>query len=317
MKAIKGLIITLIVIVALAGVTIIGGYIYVRSTYGIDLFRTAGQLKTLSQTPDEKTLCPNAFSANDMADVKTAMDKNLNGLISYNEGEGYEGYKVDFSAITSPMPFADEIVFSSKQAGALAQTIFFGQTGGVVKIGEKELSVRLVQMDFANVSENGSADFNVVAKVNLKPFKDEMNDFPFSLFKKYVPDELYVSSTVRVEKTDDKMGYSVAHKELKLNNLSADAVHDAGYGGADAAPHARRRAQNRQRGKYEFANRHDGNQRFDRQLRQRRLCLFAASPRQNHFQIHLRRRRQHSHCLIFRAYLASLYKADLTYECTI
>lgn len=226
MKAIKGLIITLVVIVALVGVTIIGGYIYVRSTYGIDLFRTAGQLKTLSQTPDEKTLCPNAFSANDMADVKTAMDKNLNGLISYNEGEGYEGYKVDFSAITSPMPFADEIVFSSKQAGALAQTIFFGQTDGVVKIGEKELSVRLVQMDFANVSENGSADFNVVAKVNLKPFKDEMNDFPFSLFKKYVPDELYVSSTVRVEKTDDKMGYSVAHKELKLNNLSADDTDD-------------------------------------------------------------------------------------------
>ena len=226
MKAIKGLIITLVVIVALVGVTIIGGYIYVRSTYGIDLFRTAGQLKTLSQTPDEKTLCPNAFSANDMADVKTAMDKNLNGLISYNEGEGYEGYKVDFSAITSPMPFADEIVFSSKQAGALAQTIFFGQTGGVVKIGEKELSVRLVQMNFANVSENGSADFNVVAKVNLKPFKDEMNDFPFSLFKKYVPDELYVSSTVRVEKTDDKMGYSVAHKKLKLNNLSADDTDD-------------------------------------------------------------------------------------------
>ena len=226
MKAIKGLIITLVVIVALVGVTIIGGYIYVRSTYGIDLFRTAGQLKTLSQTPDEKTLCPNAFSANDMADVKTAMDKNLNGLISYNEGEGYEGYKVDFSAITSPMPFADDIVFSSKQAGALAQTIFFGQTGGVVKIGEKELSVRLVQMDFANVSENGSADFNVVAKVNLKPFKDEMNDFPFSLFKKYVPDELYVSSTVRVEKTDDKMGYSVAHNELKLNNLSADDTDD-------------------------------------------------------------------------------------------
>lgn len=226
MKAIKGLIITLVVIVALVGVTIIGGYIYVRSTYGIDLFRTAGQLKTLSQTPDEKTLCPNAFSANDMADVKTAMDNNLNGLISYNEGEGYEGYKVDFSAITSPMPFADDIVFSSKQAGALAQTIFFGQTGGVVKIGEKELSVRLVQMDFANVSENGSVDFNVVAKVNLKPFKDEMNDFPFSLFKKYVPDELYVSSTVRVEKTDDKMGYSVVHKELKLNNLSADDTDD-------------------------------------------------------------------------------------------
>ena len=42
MKAIKGLIITLIVIVALAGVTIIGGYIFVRSTDGNGLFRTAG-----------------------------------------------------------------------------------------------------------------------------------------------------------------------------------------------------------------------------------------------------------------------------------
>lgn len=79
MKAIKGLIITLIVIVALAGVTIIGGYIYVRSTYGIDLFRTAGQLKTLSQTPDESVLCPNAFSASDMADVKAIWTKRREG----------------------------------------------------------------------------------------------------------------------------------------------------------------------------------------------------------------------------------------------
>ena len=69
MKAIKGIIITIVVIIALAGVTVIGGYIYVRSTYGIDLFRTAGQLKTLSQNPDESALCPNAFSESDMADV--------------------------------------------------------------------------------------------------------------------------------------------------------------------------------------------------------------------------------------------------------
>lgn len=61
MKAIKGLIITLVVIFALVVVTIIGGYIYVRSTYGIDLFRTAGQLKTLSQTPDEKLFVPMRF----------------------------------------------------------------------------------------------------------------------------------------------------------------------------------------------------------------------------------------------------------------
>ena len=44
MKAIKKLVISLVVIVAVLGVVVIGGYIYVRSAYGIDLFRTAGQL---------------------------------------------------------------------------------------------------------------------------------------------------------------------------------------------------------------------------------------------------------------------------------
>lgn len=226
MKAIKGLIITLIVIVALAGVTVIGGYIYVRSTYGIDLFRTAGQLKTLSQTPDEKTLCPNAFSASDMADVKNNMDEKASGLISYEEGKGYEGYSVDFSDVKPLTPFTGGIAFSSKQAGALAQTIFYEQTGGKVKIGEKELPVKLVQTDFLNIAENGSADFNVVAKVSLAPLKEDMNGFPFSLFKKYVPDELYVSSTVRVNKTDDKMDYNVTNVGLKINNLSAEDTDD-------------------------------------------------------------------------------------------
>lgn len=225
MKAIKGIIITLVVIIALVGVAVIGGYIYVRQTYGIDLFRTAGQLKTLSQTPDEKTLCPNAFSASDMADVKSNMDEKVSGLISYEEGKGYEGYSVDFSEV-SPTPFTGSITFSSKQAGALAQTIFYEQTGGKVKIGEKELTVRLVQMDFSDISEEGSADFNVVAKVSLTPLKEDMNGFPFSLFKKYVPDELYVSSTVRVNKTDDNMGYNITNVGLKINNLSADDTDD-------------------------------------------------------------------------------------------
>lgn len=61
MKAIKNLIITLVVVVAILGVAVIGGYIYVRTTYGIDLFRTAGQLKILTQAVDESALCPDAF----------------------------------------------------------------------------------------------------------------------------------------------------------------------------------------------------------------------------------------------------------------
>lgn len=226
MKILKRFLISLIIIIAIIGVGIIGGYIYIRTAFGIDLFNTIGQLKTLSQKVDEITLCPNAFSLDDMDALKKNIDTKINGLIAYEEGKGYEGYSVDFSALASSTPFTDDISLSSKQAGALAQTIYYEQTGGKVQIGGKELPTQLVQMDFLNISDNGSADFNVIAKVGFTPFKDDMKDFPLNLLKKYVPDDLYVSSTVRIDKTNEEMAYTISHKELRLNNLSGEDTAD-------------------------------------------------------------------------------------------
>ena len=99
MKAIKNLIISLVVIVAILGVVIIGGYIYVRTTYGIDLFRTAGQLKTLTQAVDETALCPNAFGEEDFAAMKTELNQKFDGFVSYEEGKGFNGYSVNFGSL--------------------------------------------------------------------------------------------------------------------------------------------------------------------------------------------------------------------------
>ena len=226
MKAIKKLIISLVVIVAILGVAVIGGYIYVRTTYGIDLFRTAGQLKTLTQEVDEPTLCPNAYGDKDFADMKTEVNKRLDGLISYEEGKGYNGYSVNF-AVLAGKSMDDMISLTEKQVGAIAQTVFYEQTGGKIKLGEKEVSVTVVQVDFSEFADNGSADFNVVAKLDLTPFKADMGGFPYKYFKKYIPDNLYVSSTVRVDKTEeDGFAYTVTHKSLTLNNLSADDTAD-------------------------------------------------------------------------------------------
>ncbi len=99
MKAIKNLIITLVVVVAILGVVIIGGYVYVRTTYGIDLFRTAGQLKTLTQAVDETELCPDAFGEEDFAAMKTELNKRFDGFVSHEEGKGFNGYSVNFDAL--------------------------------------------------------------------------------------------------------------------------------------------------------------------------------------------------------------------------
>lgn len=186
MKALKGVLITLVVIIAIVGVTVIGGYVAVRSKYGIDLFRTAGQLKTLSQDVDESALCPNAFGEQDFVTMKSEIDKRISGLIVYEKGKGFNGYSVNFDALKGKV-MTDKISLTEKQVGAVAQTVFFGQTAGKLKIGGKDVSVTVVQVDFSEIAANGSADFNVVAKIDLTPFKADMDGFPYKLFKNISP----------------------------------------------------------------------------------------------------------------------------------
>ena len=226
MKAIKRLFISLVVIVAVLGVVVIGGYIYVRSAYGIDLFRTAGQLKTLTEQVNETELCPNAYGDGDFVDLKNSVNAEIEGLVKFEEGKGYNGYTIDFNALIGA-EFSNTIALSEKQVGALAEIVFFEQTGGKIQLGGKQTDVTIVQTDFSEIAENGSADFNVVCELDLSPFKADMDKFPYSLFKKYIPDSLYVSSTVRVDKTTDgQFDYTVSHKGLALNNLNAEETAD-------------------------------------------------------------------------------------------
>ena len=226
MKAIKKLIMTFVVIVAILGVVIISGYIYVRTTYDIDLFRTAGQLKVLTQAVDETALCPNAYGVEDFVTMKTELNKKFDGFISHEEGNGFNGYSVNFGALTDKS-MSDKITLTEKQVGALTQIVFYEQTGGKIKIGEKEVPVTVLQVGFSEIATSGSADFNVVAKIDLTPFKANMGDFPYKYFKKYIPDNFYVSSIVRVDKKEnDGFSYTLTHKTLTLNNLSADDTAD-------------------------------------------------------------------------------------------
>lgn len=226
MRAIKKALISLVCIIAFLGIVIIGGYIFVRSKYGIDLFRTAGQLKVLSEKVDESKLCPTAFGKEDFTGLKSALDSDLaSGFISFSEGTGYEGYSIDYDVTPSTMD-KTELKISEKQTGALGQLIFYEQTNGKISVSGKDLTTTIKQIDFSDIDDNGNANLNIVVQIDLKPFTAEMSGFPYSLFKKYIPDSLYVSSTVFVEKEGTEMGYKVSHKELKINNLSSEDTDD-------------------------------------------------------------------------------------------
>ena len=138
MKAIKAILITLLVLVLIVVAAFFGTYFYVRSTYGIDLFRTADQLKTLNERVDESTLCPNAYGDGDFVDMKDTVNAKLGGLIVYQDGKGYNGYYVDFQALAGKT-LTGNVSLTEKQVGAIAQTVLFAQTGGKLKLGDKEV----------------------------------------------------------------------------------------------------------------------------------------------------------------------------------
>ena len=145
MKLIKKLITFLITIVAIVAVAVIGGYVYVRVNYGIDLFNTVSQLKVLSEKVDESKLCPEAFDkVNDMKDVQEMVNKSVENMIEYSE----ENYVVNLENLPEDMKAI--IKLSDKQVGALANQVSCQQTGGVISVGNKSINYELKQIDFSN-----------------------------------------------------------------------------------------------------------------------------------------------------------------------
>lgn len=226
MSAIKKLIISVIVIIAIVAVALIGVYIAARVKLGVDLFRTIGQLKTLNQPVNEQEAFTAAYKSQDLADLKSQTESQLGSVVLYEEGKGYEGYTVDFTALAVSGATAKPVILSEQQAGALAEIVFYQQTGGKLTIADKEISVCVLQIAFTEIdAETGDADLNVTVKLDLTPFKNDMEGFPFNMLKGVVPDALYVTSVVRIEKGEG-LAYTVTPKYLTINNLSGDDTSD-------------------------------------------------------------------------------------------
>ena len=226
MRAIKKIMISLVVTIAVVAVALIGVYITARVKLGVDLFRTIGQLKTLNQPVNEQEAFPVAYKSDDLADLKSQMENQLGNVVLYEEGKGYEGYTIDFTTLATSGATAKPVILSEQQTGALAEIVFFEQTGGKLTIADKEISVCILQVAFTEIdAETNNADLNVTVKLDLTPFKNDMEGFPFNMLKGIVPDTLYVTSVVRIEKGEG-LAYTVTPKHLTINNLSGDDTSD-------------------------------------------------------------------------------------------
>ena len=91
--------------------------------------------------------------------MKSAVNDKIDGLIVYEKDKGYNGYSVNFASLAGKS-MTDPIFLTEKHVGAIAQTVFYEQTGGKIKLGDKEVSVTVMQVDFSEIAANGSEDFS-------------------------------------------------------------------------------------------------------------------------------------------------------------
>lgn len=220
-KLLKRLLIFILVLIILVVGVLVGGYFYVKTTYDIDLIKTIGELKTLSEPVDETKIAPNAYSDADMVNVKDIINESTKNFITYTEENGYY---VNFDEVPSEMKKI--IKLSDKQIAAISQTIIDQELNGEIKIGSTSAKIKIMQVDIYK-STTGENMLNSIISIDLaNVIKQIPETFPFTLIKEKIPKTLYISSTVIVSSGIQPFSYTILHDTFTINNLTPEQTDD-------------------------------------------------------------------------------------------
>lgn len=193
------------------------GCLIVKQKYGVDVFSTISQIKTLNQKVDESKY-DSKFSDNDMKDAQIAVNAKMEGLISYTEEDGY---KIKEEGIGVESQISADLLLLDKQLGAIINNLINqNEEGMTLDVSGNKLQIYFIQLKFLEVREN-EADINIVVKVDVRELKQKMNSFPTNIVAKRIPDYLYISSTSTIKKGENAFEYEVLSKDIEINNLNS------------------------------------------------------------------------------------------------
>ena len=193
------------------------GCLIVKQKYGVDVFSTISQIKTLNQKVDESKY-DSKFSDNDMKDAQIAVNAKMKGLISYTEENCY---KINEEGIGVESQISADLLLSDKQLGAIINNLINENAEGLtLDVSGNKLKIDFIQLKFVEIREK-EADINIVVKVDVRELKQKMNSFPTNIIAKKIPDYLYISSTSTIKKGGNAFEYEVLSKDIEINNLNS------------------------------------------------------------------------------------------------
>ena len=188
---------------------LVAGYcVYLYFAKGINVIEIVKDVKILNQSVNLSEIVTNPWT---QADLDLAKSKI--------EGESiFDG---------------DELKLSDKEISAFIDYTIHSQEEGLkANIGSSEVNLidygfEVLQVRF-DVPDDDTiwTNFNVVVKVEIEKFKKEkMSGFPLNLLTKNLPDILYISSNLEVNKKG-LTGYKTESIGLAVNNLTIDQTNE-------------------------------------------------------------------------------------------
>ncbi len=220
-QSIIGALISFVVgIILLVAIIAVSLFAFVKIKFDVNLLDVISQVKTLTEEVNASETYTKMFANEDLESVKISLNTSFNSdVVTNTEADGYKISEDITSNLTGTLQLTD------KQVASLISMVLKNQDEvASVKIGETNLNIELVQVEFSNLVENYSVDYNVVVKVSLKSLKDNMKGFPFNLIKNYIPEDVYISSTVNIKKGTEPFAYTYESKSLEINNLKTEDV---------------------------------------------------------------------------------------------
>ena len=206
---------TLVIIVLLLA---LGLGIFVKVKYDVNVITAIPGVFKVTKEVDESTY-KSSFTQEDKLLVKDAINDKLNNFITYSEQDGFGINILPSSSIS------DEIKLTSKEVGALSDILLDVSDTHTVDISGYSIPFKLIQVEMNNI-ENGSCTLNTVLKLDITSIKAGMKSFPLNLISNKIPDNIYVSSVVRVNKLTPAYSYSVVSESISINSLSGNETYE-------------------------------------------------------------------------------------------
>ena len=197
-------------IIGVIGVCVLSSHLVLKYKYNIDSFEVINGLNNINKKVDEDKACSNKFNEEDKEKAIEIINASTNDFIQNDK----DNIVLDYDRLVNEMQTVIEL--NDREVGAICSTYLDNLKNNKFEVGGFTFDVELLELTFNDLKEK-SCDLTTVLKISVSSFKEQMNVFPLNIAKDMVPNDIYLFSTVTVNKGDRAFEYSLTSTSFKMN----------------------------------------------------------------------------------------------------